>query len=1599
MKFEQPHDDARLTPEAQSEKTSASEKVILAKFENELKGLGSTDTLPEFSTENLSTEGRANLTKIMKKAVQFHTAQNKGPNLIVAAKILELAVNSNIEQEGDESLWGSLNTELAPKVRSVFDKSIDKGNIEEALELKRHFTQPEFQADLEMACETKIEGLRKFAKAHNTYGDYRIESDDQRRIRAVFLLMPQLEHDEKLKEEVRNTFKKGLEYDEKSEKEDRKGAGGRSASAIAIYPRSFFNFEEDIRPVAVKRLKVNVQNYLSEDYYRRSQYKIDASHTGYIYGDEERKNVKPFKDWLHLTDEEMEIVVNEVLDKEFSSHSFDAAKELAREFGIEKKLEAKATELYKQKLATVDKGDGYTINQLRKLVPKEIEKQEEIVNLKRNWVLQNISGNYGLDSVSESGIKNYKEEWNLDETFLALPDTQNQLRDQLLKTLGYGNWDKATALYNSFLTSESQTQEFQQEIEKGLLSALEKSSYKVSSDEKKTQLLDILSEEFKHSPEFKQKAISILSQTLQGGSIEDYNAALKKLNFSESEIREAKENALLNSLSYGRQDGSRQLNFYGDQNAARVKGIVEKIQPDEDTLKAVREKINQSVISKGNLEEIEKWMKTAPLLGLPAEQIFEQKESKETIYRNIEDLIKEGKLNDAVKVAKDFKLSPEDLKNISPEDLNKGVVWWLTKENEGLSQAIRYESSWKFVEVNIENFIKFFDIPQENLIQDPDVRKLAGSLLLKMQAFGFNRTEAMRATLEGTLLTTEEDMLEGIDDVTDLIIGRKIENQLHYFQNLRKILPSIPEGFADHRVIDKYFQNIKDYRMPKKRGYREGYYGREEKTILDYMNQHAAALETFESVQEIFTRTLEYLVNKNEFDAALDLLDLDKEGQYIDRASMQNLLLPEYIKRLTEGGEREANHFAEVFKIKFEDISNEKLTEAYKSLFISAVQSKNVDGIISNSKRVTFTKEFLNTPEIKAGIEAAFITSLSGRGFENAIQLVENGLLDESFIRSEQVREAARTLLPNMLSNGSFENIIKLNSQLSLGITSQEMIALDPTKVEFFERLKLNFPKLAEKCFGSLDALFSIWPYVHLLKPEVLDKFPFLAEALQENERFGVKLLLKFESLDKLSQANIATLYKNKSDILNEKGDIDVESRDFRIAMQSRLETYRRNPEILAELKKTGINVEEWLNHEEEVYFELGRDTPMTFSEALITPIERMEETINTYVRTHKEGVAEYKNELTTSMVPLKNLEELQKELEGLERQKQIALDANNQKKADGIDKGILNIKTQIENPKMVSAWDKLHSDYSLLDLVKKDAFKAYQDLKEAELKYVEKEQDDTAPQAQKRKELIKLKAKIEAAKKELKEKISLLDRRINENLDHEMNVLTKVVGEDRADALVREIQHERLGEIIDHYNSDRDAIINVFAEKQEKGLDGQAMKIEVWNRNPNKDLYLGNYTDCCIRIDSSHMGAECTIADYMTDVGVQIVSINDEKKNMPVVAAWCWMGHDDNDEVAFVIDNIEANTDYSSTYKSQMEAKLREYLQNYAKKVGARLVQGTSNNDLVVAKMNSAYFKVGGYNRPSGYYLEGEDNRANDGGFEEHEQEHWGGENEEEEN
>src|SRR3989344_5706405 len=129
-------------------------------------------------------------------------------------------------------------------------------------------------------------------------------------------------------------------------------------------------------------------------------------------------------------------------------------------------------------------------------------------------------------------------------------------------------------------------------------------------------------------------------------------------------------------------------------------------------------------------------------------------------------------------------------------------------------------------------------------------------------------------------------------------------------------------------------------------------------------------------------------------------------------------------------------------------------------------------------------------------------------------------------------------------------------------------------------------------------------------------------------------------------------------------------------------------------------------------------------------------------------------------------------------------------------------------------------------------------------------------------------------------------------------------------------------------------------------------------------------------------MGEESTIADYLTDVGMQVVKIIDEKRDSTIIAAWCLIGKNRaTGEVALVVDNIEANTDYSLQFNTQLSRQLRAYLETYARKSGlTKIVQGELNNDLELFSMDGEYDKLGGYNREDGYYLEGEGDDEEEG-------------------
>lgn len=670
-----------------------------------------------------------------------------------------------------------------------------------------------------------------------------------------------------------------------------------------------------------------------------------------------------------------------------------------------------------------------------------------------------------------------------------------------------------------------------------------------------------------------------------------------------------------------------------------------------------------------------------------------------------------------------------------------------------------------------------------------------------------------------------------------------------------------------------------------------------------------------------------------------------------------------------------ANKFLKKYNLP-EDTLTQMIIEAYEDLINQGEQIK-AEKLVQKFGIVPEIIGIADQEEIKKRkIEKLKSLYLERNDFINAIKFIENNPDIQDAVKRELDYQQVYIEIANALEKSNTQYAFKLVKYLTRpGWGPSDMLMYHPDYERFFDTLSKQNPKLASKFLESFDSLFAMWPFVKKLEKSfgLISEKPFLAQALEENEKYGIKLLLKYPSLDKLSKANIDTLYQNKVDILEEQSDIDVDSYDFRVAMQNRLAEYRRNSEMLASMRKAGINTEEWLNYEDEVYFELGDSKSVNFSEMVSAPVERIHQNMLQYTEATKRVLKEYKKEFLGVAVPLKNGEEIDKKLQDLKEQLDIVKKSNDTKRIQYIEKAIANIEKEIENPRTITLWDKILSNLSSINILERDIFRAYTLLSESEVLLVEKQKDNSIPPDLKRKELLRLRNKIETSKKEIYDKKNLLLARLEKFNQDFIGTVSSAIGEERAIGLDQE-RREIVNELLDHFNTDFETLENLSKKQEEGTLDGRPMKISVWNRNPDVDLYLGNYTNCCIRIDSEHMGSESTIADYLTDTGVQIVNVYDEKEGIPVVTAWCWIGQDDNDKVSFVIDNIEANTQYSTKYKKQLEDELFKYMIRYSAKVGVpHFTQGQSNNDLIISRMDSKYYKIGGYNRASGYYLEGE--------------------------
>jgi hypothetical protein len=464
---------------------------------------------------------------------------------------------------------------------------------------------------------------------------------------------------------------------------------------------------------------------------------------------------------------------------------------------------------------------------------------------------------------------------------------------------------------------------------------------------------------------------------------------------------------------------------------------------------------------------------------------------------------------------------------------------------------------------------------------------------------------------------------------------------------------------------------------------------------------------------------------------------------------------------------------------------------------------------------------------------------------------------------------------------------------------------------------------------------------------------PELTGQLKANEQYGHLLISKFGELDKHAQRGILELIYNAEQIQSEN---ITSGKPFRQKMQEMLSTYESNPETLRVLEdSTQINVEQWLNFDYEHTFTLESSGELeTYREGFELALGRIcDETIR-YHDLIKSAVAPFKPELQKSKLPGIVPKELLEQQRKLEDKIQTPIPSGvNSSKIESMKAALqkLEIKIEAAKAKTISEWDKFNGDISAIRLA---AIKTLENIpSDRGHRLSPQSVDSFRNQSQQiARQFQKLRTKI-------------------------LPSLEKTLGQERLKAITQEIdQSFAVG--FDHLHTDLEAIMTLHEQSKHRTnpLEGRVMKIKLWDRNPTTNLYLGNYTNCCVRIDSDYHGSESPIVDYILDPAIQVMLIEDEQTKQPIVAAWLYLGKqgEDSEDVALVIDNIEANIDYSGPFAQQLEKETLAFLSRYAQASNLnKISQGEDNNDLIVAELETKYEKLGKYNRPDGYYLEAE--------------------------
>ena len=152
---------------------------------------------------------------------------------------------------------------------------------------------------------------------------------------------------------------------------------------------------------------------------------------------------------------------------------------------------------------------------------------------------------------------------------------------------------------------------------------------------------------------------------------------------------------------------------------------------------------------------------------------------------------------------------------------------------------------------------------------------------------------------------------------------------------------------------------------------------------------------------------------------------------------------------------------------------------------------------------------------------------------------------------------------------------------------------------------------------------------------------------------------------------------------------------------------------------------------------------------------------------------------------------------------------------------------------------------------------------------------------------------------------------------------------------------------VLDHLNQRLDDISKAPDTKATKTLD---LTVKMWDRNPQKDIFQGNYSTCCIGMGNGNGSA---MPHYIMNTAYNMIELVDNTSGKTVGNALCYFIKGENGKPAFIIDNIEINNSVKPS--SEVGIQLRNSMVEYA----SRVSRDVTGNDDTPIYMSSSYNDV----------------------------------------